>query len=71
MGLDLSNARVHRGKISESDRKLDYEFWRRQPIEAKMAAIWEMAIFQYKVVEGHGTEPRLDRAVGGFQKKRR
>ena len=71
MALDLSNAVVRRGKISASDRSFDYAFWRDQPIEAKLAAIWDMTVFHHITQGGDATELRLDRSVGGFQKKPR
>ncbi len=71
MALDLSKAILHRGKLTESSRAHDYEFWRQQSVRVKMAAIWEMTLFHHMVTEGNETEPRLDRTVGGFRKKQR
>ena len=69
MALDLSKAKVQRGKLSESDRNFDYDFWRGQPIAVKMAAIWEMTVFHHMVQNRDPNELRLDRTVGGFRKK--
>jgi len=65
MALDLTNAIVKRGKISERDRSFDYEFWREQSIEAKLTAIWEMTVFHHMVHNRNANEPRLNRTVGG------
>ncbi len=69
MALDLSKAKMRRGKLSESDRSFDYEFWRDQPIPVKMAAIWEMTVFHHMVKNLDPDELRLNRAVRGFRKK--
>jgi hypothetical protein len=71
MALDLSKAKVLRGKISESSRDFDYAFWREQSLEMKMRAIWEMTVFHHMVKRRDLDELRLDRTVGGFRKKRR
>jgi hypothetical protein len=70
MALDLSKSTMHRGKLSESCRRIDYEFWREQTISMKMAAIWEMTIFHHMVKNRDPNELRLNRAIGGFRKKR-
>ena len=41
---DWANATVKRGKISESDRSFDFDFWRSQSAEMKIAAIWRMVV---------------------------
>lgn len=71
MTLDLSNAVVRRGKITESDRAADYEFWRSQPVAMKFAAIWEMTVFYHLLKHHDPSQLRLDRTVGGFRKQRR
>lgn len=71
MSADWSKAAVQRGRISGSDRSFDYEFWRGQSAEMKMAAIWEMVIFHQQVKNRDPIELRLDRTVGGLRKKRR
>ncbi len=69
MALDLSKATVKRGKISQSNRSMDYEFWRTQPLAVKMAAIWEMTVFHHMVRNDDPDELRLNRSIGGFRKK--
>lgn len=49
MALDLSKAEMRRGKITESGRSFDHEFWRAQSAEMKMGAIWEMVVFHHAV----------------------
>lgn len=71
MVLDLSKAKTLRGKISEATRDFDYEFWREQPAEVKMSAVWEMVVFHHLVKHRDPAELRLNRAVGGFRKVRR
>jgi len=71
MAFDLSQATLHRGKISESDSSYDYEFWRNQHIAAKMAAIWEMTVYHHAITNRDPDELRLDRTVGGFSRKQR
>ncbi|MBY0423401.1 MAG: hypothetical protein K2Q06_13925 [Parvularculaceae bacterium] len=71
MALDLSKAMVRRGKISEMTRDHDYEFWRNQSAEIKMAAIWEMVVFHHLVKKRDTAELRLNRSVGGFRKTKR
>jgi hypothetical protein len=71
MAADWSKATVHRGKISGSTQSLDYEFWRHQSEEMKMAAVWEMIIFHQQVRNRDPAELRLNRSVGGLRKKRR
>ncbi|MFN0022479.1 MAG: hypothetical protein ACKVS5_01110 [Parvularculaceae bacterium] len=71
MALDLSKAELRRGKITESDRSFDLEFWRAQSAELKMSAIWEMVVFHHAVKKRDPAELRLDRTLGGLRKKRR
>ena len=71
MPLDLLKAEVRRGKISEMDRSFDYDFWRRQPLEMKFRAIWEMTVFHHLAKKRDPLELRLDRTIGRFRKKRR
>lgn len=71
MALDLSKAKTLRGRINETTRDFDYEFWRGQSVEMKMSAIWEMVLFHHLVKHRDPAELRLNRAVGGFRKIRR
>ena len=57
---DWSKAKVLRGKISESDRSFDYDFWRAQSPATKMATIWETVLLDQKVKNRELNEIRLD-----------
>jgi hypothetical protein len=70
MALDLSKAMVARGKIGEMDRSFDYEFWRRQSLQTKMTAIWDMTLFGWMMKGRDPGELRLDRTAVRFQPKR-
>ena len=69
MALDLSKAKMKRGKLSESNRSFDYDFWRDESVKMKMAAIWEMTVFHHMAQNHDPDELRLNRAIGGFRKK--
>jgi hypothetical protein len=45
------------GKVSESDRSFDIEFWQRQGSSAIFAAAWEMVLEAYRWK--HGSEPEF------------
>ena len=53
------------GRIGdEMSRDFDLEFWQRQSPAARMAAVWEMTVFHYKLKHRSPNELRLDRTVG-------
>jgi hypothetical protein len=59
------------GKMSESGRKFDIEFWRRQGSTAIFAAAWEMVVESYKWKKKSESELAFQRSVERIQSMRR
>ena len=55
----------------EDDRSFDREFWQRAGHEAIMAAAWEMLAEVHRVRGQDVSQPRLQRSVARFQRRRR
>ena len=53
------------GKISESSRKFDIEFWQRQGSTAIFAAAWEMVVEAYRWIRRGEPNPDLGREPAG------
>jgi hypothetical protein len=51
------------GKVSESDRSFDVEFWQRQGSNAIFAAAWEMVEEAYRWKGGSESELEFQRSV--------
>jgi hypothetical protein len=51
------------GKVSESDRSFDIEFWQRQGPDAIFAAAWEMALEAWRWKNNSDAEPEFQRSV--------
>jgi hypothetical protein len=55
------------GKVSESDRSFDVEFWQRQGSNAIFAAAWEMVEEAYRWKGGSESELEFQRSVERFK----
>jgi hypothetical protein len=51
------------GKVSETDRSFDVEFWQRQGPEAIFAAAWEMVVEAHRFQNKSDSELQLQRSV--------
>ena len=51
------------GKMSESDRSFDVEFWQRQGSTAIFAAAWEMVLEAYRWKKKDASELEFQRSV--------
>jgi hypothetical protein len=59
------------GKMSESDRSFDVEFWRRQGSNAIFAAAWEMVEEAHRWKGGSESELEFQRSVERLKPLRR
>ena len=59
------------GKMSESDRSFDIEFWQRQGSNAIFAAAWEMAAHARRWKNESDSEPEFQRSVECIKPLRR
>ena len=59
------------GKLSESDRSFDIEFWQRQGSTAIFAAAWEMVVETYRWKKKSDSELAFQRTVERFEQRRR
>lgn len=59
------------GKVSESDRSFDIEFWQRQGPEAIFAAAWEMVLEAWRWKGGDESELAFQRSVECIKHVRR
>ena len=59
------------GKLSESDRSFDIEFWQRQGSTAIFAAAWEMVVETYRWKKKSDSELPFQRTVERFEQRRR
>ncbi len=57
------------GKVSESDRSFDIEFWQRQGSTAIFAAAWEMVVEAYRF-KNRESELTFQRTVENIQRPR-
>jgi hypothetical protein len=57
------------GKVSESDRSFDIEFWQRQGSTAIFAAAWEMVVEAYRF-KNRESELSFQRTVENIQRQR-
>jgi len=51
------------GKLSESNRQFDIEFWQRQGSTAIFAAAWELVVDAYRWKHKSESEPAFQRSV--------
>ncbi len=59
------------GKVSESDRTFDVEFWQRQGSNAIFAAAWEMVEEAWRWKGGSESELEFQRSVERLEPVRR
>jgi hypothetical protein len=59
------------GKVSESNRRFDVEFWQRQGSTAIFAAAWEMVVEAYRWKHKSESELAFQRSVECIQSLRR
>jgi hypothetical protein len=59
------------GKLSESDRSLDIEFWQRQASTAIFAAAWNMVVETYRFKKKSESELAFQRTVERLEQRRR
>ena len=59
------------GKLSESDRSFDIEFWQRQGSTAIFAAAWDMVVETYRWKKKSDSELAFQRTVERFEQRRR
>ena len=59
------------GKISEAERFPDLAFWSQQSDDSKMETAWQMTIEAHLIKGEDLRESRLQRAVGGLQRRER
>ena len=59
------------GKLSESDRSFDIEFWQRQGSTAIFAAAWEMVVEAYRWKKKSESELEFQRTVECLKPLRR
>ena len=57
------------GRIDESDRSFDIEYWQRQDSNARFAAAWELVVFAHERRGGDVAELRLQRTVEHLQRQ--
>src|SRR5690349_17534035 len=51
------------GRVDESGRSFDIEYWQRQDSAARFAAAWELVVFAHERRGGDVTELRLQRTI--------
>ncbi len=56
------------GKIADSSRKFDIEFWQEQGDEAIFEAAWQLIKDSIFIKTGNVSEPRIQRTVESFGK---
>lgn len=59
------------GRVSESDRSFDIEFWQKQGPSAIFAAAWQMVIDTYKLKGWSDSELRLQRSIEKLERMQR
>ena len=59
------------GKVSESSRKFDIEFWQSQGSTAIFAAAWEMVVEAYRWKKKSESELAFQRSVERLESRRR
>ena len=58
------------GKLSESDRSFDIEFWQRQGSTAIFAAAWDMVVEVHRWKKNSDSELAFQRTVERFERCR-
>jgi len=57
------------GRIQDTDRSFDIEFWQRQGDEAIFRAAWELAVQYHRDQGMSDDELRLDKSIEHFERK--
>ena len=71
MEKQVRNGVIERyGRLSELDRSFDREFWQRQTARARFDATWELIVHACRVKDKNVREPRLQRSVETFQRRK-
>ena len=58
------------GRREDAERYPDVAYWQSQPDEKKFEAAWQMVIEAYRIKGEDISELRLQRSVGGLQRRR-
>ena len=58
------------GRREDAERYPDVPYWQSQPDAKKFEAAWEMVIEAYRLKGEDISELRLQRSVGGLQRRR-
>lgn len=58
------------GRLDDAPRYPDVAYWQAQPDEKKFEAAWQMVIEAYAIKGEDISELRLQRSVGGLQRRR-
>ncbi len=58
------------GRIEDAERYPDIDYWQSQPDAKKFDAAWQMVIEAYAIKGEDISELRLQRSVGGLQRRR-
>lgn len=58
------------GRIEDAERYPDIAYWQSQPDAKKFEAAWQMVIEAYAIKGEDISELRLQRSVGGLQRRR-
>ncbi len=64
------NMKIWYGRLDDAPRYPDVAYWQAQPDENKFEAAWQMVIEAYAIKGEDISELRLQRSVGGLQRRR-
>ena len=59
------------GRVSESNRRFDVEFWQKQGATAIFAAAWEIAVEAWQLKNNSESEPPFQRSVESVKRLER
>ena len=62
--------KVWYGRLKDAERYPDVPYWQAQPDEKKFEAAWQMVIEAYAIKGEDVSELRLQRSIGGLQRRR-
>jgi hypothetical protein len=57
------------GRVDESDRSFDIEYWQRQDSNGRFAAAWELVVFAHARRGGNVAELRLQRTIEHLERR--
>ena len=58
------------GRLKDAERYPDVPYWQEQPDQKKFEAAWQMVIDAYAIKGEDIRELRLQRTIGGLQRRR-